>query len=59
METMDLQNTKPSGHDGAAIRAISSVLLLTATGLLVGSLVMAHSVNPSPNSGRVTINKAI
>ena len=56
---MDLQDKRQTGKDGVAIRAISSVLLLTATGLLVGSLIMAHPVKPSPNSGRVIIDKTI
>jgi hypothetical protein len=56
---MSLQDIKIDGTEGNAFRTISAVLLLTATGLLVGSLYMAHSVNPSPNSGRVTIVKSI
>lgn len=59
MGTMDLQNLGHTGKDGVAIRTVSSVLLLAATALLVGSLIMAHSVNPSPNSGRVTIGQSI
>lgn len=55
---MNLQNEN-SDKSGFAIRATSSVLLLTATVLLVGSLYMARSVKPSPNSGRVTNVEAI
>ena len=58
-KTMNLQNDKPTAQGGLAFRAVSSVLLLTATALLVGSLVTAHSVKSSPNSDRVTLNSAI
>lgn len=54
---MDLQTAKQDGKSG--FRFVSSMLLFVATLLLVGSLYMAHSVNPSPNSGRVTIGKMI
>jgi tetrahydromethanopterin S-methyltransferase subunit D len=57
METMNLQDLKFSANEGIAFRAVSSVLLLTATALLVGSLITAHSVNTSPNSDRVTTEK--
>ena len=56
---MNLQNNKSAGNEGIAFRAVSSVLLLAATALLVGSLITAHSVNSSPNSGRVTVDTAI
>ncbi len=56
---MNRQNDKPAAYGGIPFRAVSSVLLLTATALLVGSLITAHSVNSSPNSGRVTVETAI
>ncbi|MBU2531214.1 MAG: hypothetical protein KKB37_00630 [Alphaproteobacteria bacterium] len=56
---MNLQDLKSNGNEGLAFRTISSLALLIATALLVGSLIMAHSVNASPNSDRVTIDKAI
>ena len=60
MKAMNLQEAKLlRGNDGTAIRATSSLLLVTATALLVGSLITAHSAKTSPNSGRVTVEKAI
>lgn len=56
---MSLQATKQTANEGTAFRAASSVLLLTATALLVGSLITAPSANTSPNSGRVTVDTAI
>lgn len=56
---MQLQNIQLGPKDGLVIRALSSVLLLTATALLVGSLIKAHPVIPSPNSGQMTIDKTI
>ena len=56
---MGLQDAKQTANEGFAFRAASSVLLLTATALLVGSLITAHSVKTSPNSGRVTVESAI
>jgi len=56
---MDLQETQQTANNGSAIRALSSVLLLTATVLLVGSLITEHSAKPSPNSGQMTTGNAI
>lgn len=56
---MDLQSRIDHGNDGSAFRILSGLLLLTATALLVGSLVTAHSANLSPNSGRVTVDRVI
>lgn len=55
---MNLQNDK-AAPGGLAFRAVSSVLLLAATALLVGSLITAHSVKSSPNSDRVTVQSVI
>lgn len=59
METMDLQDTKFAANEGVAFRAVSSFLLLTATALLVGSLITAQPANISPNSGQLTTDAAI
>ena len=56
---MNLQALQANGNEGTAFRTVSSMLLLTAIALLVGSLIMAHPVKPSPNSGRLTIEKVI
>jgi hypothetical protein len=56
---MDLQDTQHTAKDGSAIRAASSLLLLTATVLLVGSLITEHSATTSPNSGRLATVKTI
>ena len=56
---MNLQNNNLTASNGIAFRTVSSVLLLAATALLVGSLITAHSVNSSPNCGHVTVDSAI
>lgn len=56
---MSPQGTSQTANEGLAFRAVSSVLLITATALLVGSLVTAPSATTSPNSGRLTVENAI